>query len=284
MVQKEHRDAAGLLQITFLPRQTEHAGVAVESPRLSAAPCRIVGEALMGLPDMGFARNRVVGDHVPRTEIGAVMIFHRLVGVRNRHLPERLVARITGRPQQEFEVHHVVDDDRVLPLVAVVVPRADQPHFRLETRRQRPGSGEQHLFVGLVPGEAQSVAETAIQHESHVVVVGRIFFAFDARGVHPGVFQNPRIAAVFIHVPQRSRKIPGHHQRESDETSSPFSHVRGRRPSRPLYFSAISSTCRSARASASSTTSASGFSRPPQPANSADSPIHSNIFFIVLYF
>jgi len=134
------------------------------------------------------------------------MIFHRLVGVRNRHLPERLVARITGRPQQEFEVHHVVDDDRVLPLVAVVVPRADQPHFRLETRRQRPGSGEQHLFVGLVPGEAQSVAETAIQHESHVVVVGRIFFAFDARGVHPGVFQNPRIAAVFIHVPQRSRK------------------------------------------------------------------------------
>ena len=143
---------------------------------------------------------------MPRTEVGTEVVFHRLVGVRDGHVAQRTVARTFGGPHQQFEVHHVVDDDRILPFVLVVVPRADQPHFGLEARRQRARPGEQHLLVGLVSREAQPVAETAIEHEPHVVVVGGVFLPLDARGVHPSVFQHPGIAAVLVDVPQHARE------------------------------------------------------------------------------
>ncbi len=195
-----------MLQVAGVAREAVHAGIAVKSPRLPAAPRRIVGEALVGLFQVGPARNRVVGDYVPRTEVGTEVVFHRLVGVRDGHVAQRTVARTFGGPHQQFEVHHVVDDDRILPFVLVVVPRADQPHFGLEARRQRARPGEQHLLVGLVSREAQPVAETAIEHEPHVVVVGGVFLPLDARGVHPSVFQHPGIAAVLVDVPQHARE------------------------------------------------------------------------------
>ena len=160
----------------------------------------------MGLLEMGLSRDRVVGDQVAGAEVGAEMVFQRLVSMRYGHVAQRLVARTVGGPHQQFEVHHVVDDDRILPFVAVVVPRADQPYFGFEARRQRARPGEQHLLVGLVSREAQSVAETAIEHEPHVMVVGGVFFPLDACGEHPGVLQHPGVAAVLVDVPQHARE------------------------------------------------------------------------------
>ena len=152
-----------------------------------------------------------------------------------------------------------------------------------ETRRQRPGSGEQHLFVGLVPGEAQSVAETAIQHESHVVVVGRIFFAFDARGCTSGRIPKPSDRGCF-HT--RTTTFP-------EKSAAPPARIRRNILAvLPRAAGGLRGRC-TFRPSAAPAARPGPAPRPRPPpavfpaaaaANSADSPIHSNIFFIVLYF
>ena len=41
------------------------------------------------------------------------------------------IIAFTGSPEQEFKIHHIVDNDRALPFLLIVVPRTDNTRLRL---------------------------------------------------------------------------------------------------------------------------------------------------------
>jgi len=55
------------------------------------------------------------------------MIFHRRIRVRHGDLIESGIFGFFKGPEKKFEVHHVVDDGRVYPLIPTMVPRANYP-------------------------------------------------------------------------------------------------------------------------------------------------------------
>ena len=65
-----------------------------------------------------------------RGVVRAEMVFHRCIGMVHGHFPVNGVSGKLGSVEQHFQVHHIVDDDRIFPFVAVVVPGPDTFHFR----------------------------------------------------------------------------------------------------------------------------------------------------------
>lgn len=81
-------------------------------PPRAGGPCRGVAVPLVGLTGEDRSVVAVVDDHVPCPSIGTDEITNGRVGVRDRH---RLILRpyfgiIARRPEEQFEVHHVVND------------------------------------------------------------------------------------------------------------------------------------------------------------------------------
>ena len=118
----------------------------------------------------------------------------------SRYFP---LPRQAGHFRKDFQVHHIVDDDREIPPFAGV-PAAGAAHDRAETGAEFLGPGFHHLQIGGIPGQAVPVAETAVHLETDVVV-----------GVHPYDpvqfgslafchFQHVGIAGVLINQPERA--------------------------------------------------------------------------------
>ena len=53
------------------------------------------------------------------------MVLHRPVGVREGHVNIGTIARHLAHIHEEFQIHHIVDDDRILPNIFVEVPRTN---------------------------------------------------------------------------------------------------------------------------------------------------------------
>jgi len=60
------------------------------------------------------------------------MVFDRLVCMADRDLAEIRSAPVTVRPEQQFQVHHVVYDD-----LEIAVPGLDASRLVVETRSER---------------------------------------------------------------------------------------------------------------------------------------------------
>ena len=92
-------------------------GEAVKAPALSAAPHALVEKPLMGDTFDHVSPLRIVVNHVVRRHVITEMVPHGGVGMVDGNIVETLVARNPRSLKQQFEINHVVDDDRKLPAV-----------------------------------------------------------------------------------------------------------------------------------------------------------------------
>ena len=148
------------------------------------------------------ARFGVIVHYVIRRVVGPEVVLHRGVGVVHCHLPVDGVAGELGGAEQHFEVHHVVDDDGILPLVAVVVPRADALHLGAVAGNQRAGALDDYIFIRLLTRQFVGLAEAVVHHEAQVVRAFVPFGLFDGPGPGDGRLPPEVAVCVGIHLPQ----------------------------------------------------------------------------------
>ncbi len=206
MIHQIFADAHRMIEVAAFARLTIHHRVAVETPRLTACPRRRIGIALPSHMMDGLACFFVVAYDVIRTGIGPEVVVHRHIGVRFGHVAIAVVARQVRSHGQQFEVHHVVDNDRVTPFLGV--PRAGAAHLGVESCGEVARCGKDDVAVGFLVRQPVAVAVGAVDGEADVVVVGTVFLALHALGKLFGDTAQVFAAAVFIQIPHRTRKEP----------------------------------------------------------------------------
>ena len=123
--------------------------------------------------------------------------------VGDRDGAERIQLEIAGGAHQQFQVHHVVDDDGILPAFAAF-PAFDGAHPRVEPSGQFQGSVPQNGSGG-DSGNLRGVPETGIQLEADVVVGGRLNQSVQFMGVAVGPGGHVRIVRTGERVPEHAR-------------------------------------------------------------------------------
>ena len=102
------------------------------------------------------------------------MVFHRGLGVRDGDVIEQRVATVTGSPEEQVQVHHVVHDGVVTTEhLHVAGPAEDRADERAEECGERVGCVEQCLAVKSIMVQLIALAERAKDNESQVVVIDR---------------------------------------------------------------------------------------------------------------
>ena len=77
-----------------------------------------------------LARLRVIVHHMIGGVVGTEMILERLLRMADSDVIVFLVVGEEGRLEQEFQIHHIVDDDGKLPPVGgAPAPGPDAAHF-----------------------------------------------------------------------------------------------------------------------------------------------------------
>ena len=64
----------------------------------------------------------VVTDYMPGTEVLPEVVPHRIVRMVDGNLPVLEIPGYLARLEQQFQVHHVVDDDRIVPFPEIPAP------------------------------------------------------------------------------------------------------------------------------------------------------------------
>ena len=211
MVHQELADVTGLLQILRVKRLTIHHRVAIESPGLSAAPRAAVSIALGCVLGVRLAGDGIVTHDVEGGEVGAEVVLDRRVGVL---LGDTLVAHVTclsGHEAEHLQVHHVVDDDGVLP-AGIRLPRLDDAQLLVPAGEQALRAFIDHVEVVLVARQAVALAEAAVEHEAQVVGVGHPLGRLHAVGIHLGQTAQLLVLAlrVLIEHPQHAGEESRH--------------------------------------------------------------------------
>ena len=85
----------------------------------------------MRLLHMGQSAYGIVQHDMIATIIWSEMMLHRFVCMADRNLPESVIVSQAGNDRQKFQIHHIIDDDRILPLLLVEIPRTDKANVLL---------------------------------------------------------------------------------------------------------------------------------------------------------
>jgi hypothetical protein len=132
------------------------------------------------------------------------MVFLGRVGMLHGDLQQIMAAALARSPCEELEVHHVVDDDRILPRAEI--PRADGSGFLAEAPGQRARTGEQDVAPDGIPRQAQGLPVAAAEHESQVVRAAVGLDRFEARGVVDRGRLPLLLPGVLVDEPERTRE------------------------------------------------------------------------------
>ena len=161
MVHQELADLLRLTQIAGVQRLAIHHRVAVKSPRLTSRPRAAVSVALMGVLGMGLAGDGVVADDVERGIVLAEVVLHRCVGMTRGYALVVAVARLAGHEAEHFQVHHVVDDDGILPL-RPRFPRLDDPQTVVPAGKQALRAFLDDIEIVPVAGQPVALPKAAV--------------------------------------------------------------------------------------------------------------------------
>ena len=115
------------------------------------------------------------------------------------------IAAVQGGIEEQFEVHHVVDDNGAFP-TCIRIPRHDDSGFGLESCGKRAGRLDQYVGIGRITRDAISVTVAASHAESDVVVRGEVLDSFEPFGLFRCAAFPFRVAGQFVEIPQRARK------------------------------------------------------------------------------
>ena len=185
MVHQELANLLCLLQIFWIQCLTIHHRVPIESPSLTARPRTAVSIALSRIFGMRLACNSIVADNMEGREVRTEVILHR--GIRML-FSDTLILAVTRLPSHETEhlkIHHIINDDRVLP-AGITIPRLDDTQFIIPTGQQTLSTLIDHIHIMLVARQAIALSETAIEHKAQIVGVSHLFRRFHTVGVHFG--------------------------------------------------------------------------------------------------
>ena len=48
--------------------------------------------------------------------------FVQMVGMLDGNFPKIFIAGFLGCPKQQFQIHHIIDDDRKIPFIRIMIP------------------------------------------------------------------------------------------------------------------------------------------------------------------
>ena len=131
------------------------------------------------------------------------MIFHRRIGMRDRDIIETVIAGSLACPRQQFEVHHIIDDNRILPFTIIgKVPGTDRFDHRVESGTERAGACHQYILISGILCQAVTIAIATIKHETYIVVTRHMLYFFQASGKKFGILLQLGSGITFIQVPE----------------------------------------------------------------------------------
>ena len=112
MCEQKVSDSDGLVQVFLLLTFTVGSRKTIQSPGLTSGPGRIIGGTLSGFFLLYFTGDGVLIEYVISAVVGAEMILHSRIGMGDGDVPESSIAGFAAGPEEQFEVHHIVDDDQ----------------------------------------------------------------------------------------------------------------------------------------------------------------------------
>ena len=115
MIDDEICNLIRLCKIFFVFGRTIHHNISIQSPCLSSCPCRVIRIALCSFFGIDISCGRIVIYYVKRTVVGSVMVFDGCIGMGNGNFIKRRIAAVLCCPEQEFKVHHIINDYRKFP-------------------------------------------------------------------------------------------------------------------------------------------------------------------------
>ena len=124
------------------------------------------------------------------------------------HIPVNGIARQLRGTEQHFQVHHIVDDDRIFPSVAVVVPRADAFHLRAVAGNQSLGTLQHHILVRAFTRQFIRLSKAVVHHKAEVVRALVPLGFFNRPGPRDGSPAPVIIMRIGIYLPQRAGEEP----------------------------------------------------------------------------
>ena len=194
----------GLFEINGILAFTEHHRIAVQAPGLSAGPGGFIGVALVGAFHADGSVFRVVIDDVPGGEVLPEVILDGRIRMREGDVPKGIDPAESVCFHQQFEVHHVVDDDREFPTgrLRIDIPAEGCTDGRIETARESMGRIDHGLPPAGVSGDPQRVPVTAVGDETDIMVTGLLRFEIDLPGVFLSECPHPLISRLEIDVPE----------------------------------------------------------------------------------
>ena len=130
------------------------------------------------------------------------MIFHRSPCVAYRYIIIGGILTFFGSPKQQLKVHHIINDDRALPFILVMVPRADNAGFGFEPGGKCACRLQQNFFVAFVLRQAITVSKDAIHLEAHVVSAAVHLFLFQDIGMLLRLLFPEIILGILIEKPE----------------------------------------------------------------------------------
>ena len=129
----------------------------------------------MGVTVLIQAGFRIVNRYVIRRSVRSEVVAHRRIRMGDGDVFPGRISPVFGRPEEGFQIEHVVHDGVVSPEGRHLPrPAQDRPYRRIEEGGKALRRGEHRLLVRRVAGQPEPVAEGREHDEADVVVIGRL--------------------------------------------------------------------------------------------------------------
>ena len=84
--------------------------------------------------------------------------------MNNGNLPVFIISGQLADFKEQFQVHHVIDDDRILPAAlrlptTINIPGLDASDIRIKSRDKRIAGINQNIFILLFASQSQSISK-----------------------------------------------------------------------------------------------------------------------------
>ena len=179
---------------------------------MSTCPARFVCYTLRCTFTAHFTCFRVEIHYMICAEVFAIVVLQSLVCMADGNVPEGRICSHAADLEEQFEVHHIVNDDRTfpsllgLPSLCSHVPRLYDASSRTKACRERSGCIYQDCVVAGNLFEPESVTITVVDHESYIMMRCKILDVMKYLCMLLSLLCIVFVSCEFIHVPERTGK------------------------------------------------------------------------------
>lgn len=139
---------------------------------------------------------------MPAAPVGAEMVLQSGLRMNVCCIRQFRFSAYACGDSQQFEVHHIVDYDRISPVMTEPVPAACHSCCRIQTCRQLAcGRDICRNDCGRIPCQTKGVAITAVYLETYVVVCMHIDQSFQTACMLPCESAEGLVTCIFIDIP-----------------------------------------------------------------------------------